>query len=88
MICEGPRLLRLRIGPLPSVPSFVAQPQRSRRGKPASDSPTAGNSCTLARWKPDPQAPMAAESEPPRQRTLQRSFGRFIAFSTAKTVRI
>lgn len=88
MIYVVPRLLRLRIGLLPSVPSLDAQAQRWRRDKPPSDAPTAGEGCTVARWKPDLQASEAAESEPPRQRTQRRSFARFTAFSTAKTVRI
>lgn len=68
-----PRQLRLRTGPLPSVPYRGPQARRWQRQLPASDLSMAASGSTRARWKPDPQASRAANPEPPSQRAEHRS---------------
>lgn len=78
------RQLRLRTGPLPSVPYLGPQARRWQRGVPASDLPTAESGSTQARWKPDPQASRAANPEPPSQRAEHRSCLASTAFPPEK----
>lgn len=82
--CGVPRQLRLRTGPLPSVPYFGPQARRWQRQLPASDLSTAASGSTQARWKPDPQASRAANPEPPSQRAEHRSCPLSTAFPSEK----
>lgn len=80
-----PRPLRLRTGPLPSVPYLGPQARRWQRPLPAFDLSAAASGSTRARWKPDPQASRAANPEPPSQRAEHRSGLLSTAFPSEKT---